>query len=233
MSSHGDFVHISNVGREPAPNWSTSISKDFIDHSSGQRIYTVAVITNAIRTLHSHHHLTISPGSQCDLRAFADASENASYSPHGDPSETLSLRQFIPPARRYNDENGGTFLERMVFGCYDYTFMGNKFLVYAVDGRDGPQGWDMNNYILVAPSGSTTEPMTLEEKATAQRTTDELLAACTKWMLELHNEVLVFDNGMWQKNQELWRSVQKASWNDVILEEEKKKVMIEDAESFF
>jgi len=43
----------------------------------------------------------------------------------------------------------------------------------------------------------------------------------------------VFDQGMWQKDKELWKSVQKATWDDVILEEDRKTSLIKDIDGFF
>jgi len=45
--------------------------------------------------------------------------------------------------------------------------------------------------------------------------TDELLMAVGAWTTELHEEVYVFDSGYWCKNEELWKSVKGASWDEV------------------
>ena len=63
--------------------------------------------------------------------------------------------------------------------------------------------------------------------------TNNLLLAAGPWSLELHGEVWVFDQGYWEKDPDLWRSVQKASWDDVILKQEKKDAIISDAQKFF
>jgi transitional endoplasmic reticulum ATPase len=70
-------------------------------------------------------------------------------------------------------------------------------------------------------------------EAEAQEKADALIKAASSWAQELHNEVLVFDQGFWQKNRELWQNVQKAEWEDVILEKEKKEAIIEDILGFF
>ena len=54
-----------------------------------------------------------------------------------------------------------------------------------------------------------------------------------RWQMELHGEVLVFDQGYWSPNKELWENVQKSNWADVILEKEKKETIIEDVIGFF
>ena len=55
----------------------------------------------------------------------------------------------------------------------------------------------------------------------------------SRWSIELHNEVWVFDGGYWQKSAELWQSVQQSEWKDVILDEDMKQSIIEDADNFF
>ncbi len=63
--------------------------------------------------------------------------------------------------------------------------------------------------------------------------TDALLLAVGKWTSQLHEEIFVFDDGYWEKSTELWKSVKDASWDDVILNQEMKKNIIDDVQSFF
>jgi transitional endoplasmic reticulum ATPase len=224
-----DFVHISGTA-EPAGSSSIpqtgGVSHDFFQTTKGKLMYTEGVIVDSIRRLYPKHHLTITQAFNCDLIAFADAHDDVTYLPHGDPKDSLLERRFAPPARRYNDETGGLFSTNVIFGCYDYVFKGNHFLVYIVEGSDG---WGKNkfNYILV--EDLTSE---LGHKA-AQEQSDELIEAARQWAIELHNEILVFDGGMWQKNSELWQNVQKSNWTDVILEKSKKEAIIDDVLGFF
>ena len=59
------------------------------------------------------------------------------------------------------------------------------------------------------------------------------LMAAGAWSDQLHDEVLVFDNGFWQKSHTLWAEVQKANWADVILKEEFKSALKKDLFGFF
>ena len=52
-------------------------------------------------------------------------------------------------------------------------------------------------------------------------------------MVQLHEEILVFNQGFWSKNHELWVDVQKADWNDVILKEEMKTTIRKDVMGFY
>lgn len=53
------------------------------------------------------------------------------------------------------------------------------------------------------------------------------------WSSELHNEIYVFDDGRWRKDQDLWTSVQGASWDDVILNPTVKANLAGHVQGFF
>lgn len=184
------------------------------------------MMVDTIRQNHPKHHLTITPTYSLNLLAFGDASSDVTYFPHGNPADIMAMRQFIPPARRYNDENGGTFIQQIQFGCYDFVFKGQQFIVYIASGSEGGMMTNTFNYILV-------EDLNMEGKAAAQKKTDEFIAAAGSWAQELHDEVLVFDQGFWQKNKDLWQNIQKSNWDDVILEKGKKEAIIDDVIGFF
>ncbi|EPE36676.1 P-loop containing nucleoside triphosphate hydrolase [Glarea lozoyensis ATCC 20868] len=227
MASGDEFIHISTG---PSPARSGSPTNAFYDNAEGKRWFTEGVIVESLRAKYPKYLLTINPAYSTSLLGFANSRDDASYSLRdgGD----LVERQFLPPARRYNDENGGAFGESVVMGCYDYIFQGNVFLVYIVTGADGMFGKTTYNYILVAPEADGID-MIATEKVQAQSKTDQLVREATKWGNDLHKEVLVFDQGYWQKNRELWENVQTANWEDVILEKEKKEAIIDDVLGFF
>lgn len=60
-----------------------------------------------------------------------------------------------------------------------------------------------------------------------------LLEAAGAWQAQLHEEILFFDDGHWQKSHQLWVEVQKAKWAEVILKEEFKEHVMDDVEGFF
>ncbi|TVY82816.1 putative ATPase, partial [Lachnellula suecica] len=231
MAQNEEFVHISTGPPPASGNVGGGVAKDFFAHTQGQRWFSEGQTVASIRAAHPHHHLTVNLAYTCDLLAFAAARDDAGYAAR-DKAEGLVERAFMPPSRRYNDESGGAFGERVVFGAFDYVFRGMEYLVYVVEGSDGVQGKGRYNYILVAPEDEG-KGMEIEEKKKAERKTDELLGAVTRWMQELHGEVLVFDQGYWQKNKELYQNIQKANWEDVILDKERKESIIDDVLGFF
>jgi transitional endoplasmic reticulum ATPase len=225
MAPFDDFVHISTHPRGERRHGSGGgIGEDFLENSKGSRQFTEGLMVESIRRNHPNHLLSVNPSRLCDLLAFGRTRDDVKVSPHGNIG--LKERIFMPPARRYNDENGGRFMEEVKFGCYDYVFKGTQFLLYVVDGVDGMFNYKFN-YLLIK------EESTSESKASPQALSDELVELATEWAQGLHNEVLVFDQGFWQKNTELWENIQKSEWEDVILEDAKKEAIIDDVIGFF
>ncbi|OAL52718.1 ATP-dependent Zn protease [Pyrenochaeta sp. DS3sAY3a] len=195
----------------------------YFDHSSAKRVNTDAVLVEALRTQYPNLDLVISPLGALHLLAYASAG-HATATPLEDSVKDpvygpgLKWRQYMPPARRL-DPFAGVMAERVVFGKFMYKWADQEFILYVADGRDGTASYPTvtNHYIL------TSAPHKL----------DELLKQATTWGIALHNEVWVFDGGWWQKSAELYNSVAKSSWDDVILDEGMKKSLIADVENFF
>ncbi len=59
------------------------------------------------------------------------------------------------------------------------------------------------------------------------------MIAAGGWNAQLHDEILVYNSGYWQKDHGLWSEVQKANWADVILKEEFKGALKKDVFGFF
>ncbi|KAF2691828.1 ATP-dependent Zn protease-like protein [Lentithecium fluviatile CBS 122367] len=198
-------------------------AREYFHHSAGQRVNTDIVLVEALRKQYPNLDLVVAPQGALSLLAFA-AAGFAEATPVEDAvkdpvySTALKWRQFIPPARRL-DRSPGFMVESVIFAKYIYKWKDQEVLLYVASGRDGNalSPHLTNHYILTHDS----------HKA------DELIKEATLWGVELHNEVWVFDQGYWQKSSELYNSVQKSNWEDVILEEDMKKQIIADVENFF
>ncbi|KAF1973089.1 ATP-dependent Zn protease-like protein [Bimuria novae-zelandiae CBS 107.79] len=204
-------------------NHGDDTTREYFHHSSGQRINTDIVLVEALRNQYRNLDLVIVPTRGASLLAYASAG-HASVTPLEDGvkdpvyGSAISWRQYLPPARRL-DNSPGIFAEHVVFGKYLYNWKDQELIVYVASGRDGVSAYPevVNQYILTRDTHKV----------------DELIKAATLWGQELSNEVWVFDQGFWQKSRELWESVQKSHWEDVILEEGMKKQIIGDVENFF
>lgn len=202
--------------RHPPPSATTA----FLNHSAGLRVSTDTVLARALKAQYPTLELTIAPDISCRLLQYA-ASGHAVASPVTDPEpglSTLSWTYYRPPARRL-DGGPGNLIQQPIFTKYLYRWSGHEFIVYFCDGRDGVMAYpDVTNFYIL--STSTVEA-------------ERLVAAAGRWAADLHGEVLVFDQGSWQKSAELYAAVRQASWSDVILDEGMKKALIGDHMSFF
>lgn len=195
----------------------------YFDHSSGKRINTDVVLIEAIRSQYPNLDLTVAPQGRLNLLAYASAGfakvtplEDSVTDPVYGPG--VKWRSYAPPSHRL-DPSPGYMVERVIFGKYMYKWKDQEAILYIAEGRDGGSYYPSPtlHYVL----------------SNASHKVDELIKDATKWGSELHNEVWVFDGGYWQKSAELYRSVQKSTWDSVILDEDMKKALIADVENFF
>ncbi|KAI0428047.1 P-loop containing nucleoside triphosphate hydrolase protein [Xylaria sp. FL1042] len=211
---------------------SDSTTDAWFEHSSAKRINTDTVIAQSLAAQYPDQHLTIAPPTNgLSLLAFA-AAGNASYSPITCSSSSSSSSsssqdgvfapvrwtEYMPPARRI-DGDPGALRWTLRFAKFAYRWQEHDFTLYVVDGRDGTEAYaaTTNQYILCAERGHA----------------EALVLAAGRWASELHDEVWVYDQGYWRKSAELFWSVSRSSWDNVILEEGMKKAIIDDHVSFF
>jgi transitional endoplasmic reticulum ATPase len=191
----------------------------FYDHSTAKRVNTDLVITDAIRKEYPHQNVTTVPVWSADLLQFAASGHATADIFKDDKAATVKWRQFIAPVRRLEPETGG-LADNILFAKYVYSWGEHEFIMYYVNGRDGPMGFShevVNQYLV---GGDAAEA-------------DALILAAGRFSASLHDEIWVFDQGYWQKDRELWRSIQNASWGNVILDEGMKKQLKGDAQRFF
>ena len=161
--------------------------------------------------------LTVVPQYGCDLRAYV-AAGHAALAPIDKEKDRLTWREFIPSSSRLSGPRG-FLVEEVKFGKFLLDWQNKEYVVCIADGRDGGGAFPhvVNQYVLSA----------------SVEATNKLLYEVGAWGSELHNQIWVFDGGRWQKSAELWDSVQKSRWEDVILDEGMKRKIISDVENFF
>jgi transitional endoplasmic reticulum ATPase len=197
--------------------------REYFHHSSAQRINTNVVLVEALRKQYPGFDLVIAPLGALNLIAYANAGHAAATPLEdsvNDPvySTALKWRQYAPPRRRL-DNRPGVMVENVLFGKYLYNWNHQEAILYVANGRDGVTSYpDITHHYIITKDAHKV---------------DDLIKEATLWGSELHDEVWVFDQGFWQKSRELWESVQKSSWENVILEEGMKKAIIADVENFF
>jgi hypothetical protein len=200
---------------------SNEIARQFFRHSSAKRVNTDATIARALKTEYPELQLVIVPSWGIDLLGYASAGHASfkSIAEAGDEQpSSLIWKVYVAPGRRI-DGNPGRLAQDVLFAKFLYKWRDSEFILYVVDGRDGTSSYPTvrNNYILTTDTAKA----------------DALVLAAGQWDNELHEQVWVWDNGMWRKSAELFQSIRKASWDAVILEEGMKKAIIADHQSFF
>ncbi|KAI0594565.1 ATPase [Biscogniauxia sp. FL1348] len=196
----------------------------FFEHSTAKRINTDSLVAKTLAAQYPSLELVIVPQvSNLNLLAYASAGF-ANFEPLEDESgalpASLSWATYLPPARRI-DGSMGALGEKLNFGKFAYRWQGEEFLLYVVDVRDGTAYYSaaVHYYLLMPPQKKSR--------------VSALLLEAGRWATELHGEILVFDQGYWQKSAALYASAMKASWDNVILDAGMKNAIIEDHLSFF
>ncbi len=207
----------TSTSAETSTSTRDKIYLEFHNNSTAPRINSDVVLVDAIRKKYPSLHLSIVPASQCNFLKYA-ASGHASATPIGGDSpanESLNHRIYMAPVKRMDGDSGYLY-DSVQFGKWMYKWEEKEYILYAINGSDGPYKSPMS-YLL----GSTPVE------------NDELLLAACRWQNSIHNSVLVFDGGYWQYSSQLWQSIQKADWEDVILDAEMKKSIIGEVTKFF
>ncbi|CAD6573434.1 MAG: hypothetical protein ASARMPREDX12_006022 [Alectoria sarmentosa] len=149
-------------------------------------------------------------------------------------SQNLLSRLSYEPAEKIRSAPGrqsGKYREQVEFGRYDYHWKDRSFIVYLFC-----QDWEQDTvrdssrntfFILHRREGDTIQ----NGRSVA---TKDLIAAASSRSANLHEEdVLIFDDDEWKKDTKLWKSIQRAKWEDVILDQSLKDGLTRDVEGFF
>ncbi|KAK9797642.1 putative AAA+ ATPase domain-containing protein [Seiridium cardinale] len=193
------------------------------DHKGFQRVDTDFVTLEILRKTHPNHHVTRTDPSKCDLIAFARAGHATANQQVEDGYD--ATRAYEAPATRLEAATGKP--EDVVsFGRWCYQWESYEFVLYEILYCDTFSRPTRLFYILAHNAPELVHDGHHEQ-------TDALLVASGEWTKELHEEIWVFDNSQWTKNKQLWKSVQDASWDDVILDPVMKSKLIRDVQGFF
>ncbi|KAB8338961.1 hypothetical protein FH972_021901 [Carpinus fangiana] len=216
------MMHESSAFPLPSASRPDMTTYEYYEHSHAPRINTDTVLVESLKRQYPQLELTVVESIPCDLLSYAASTGQAKVTPIIDAkeplSEPLSWTTFAPPARRM-DGAQGLVVEKLKFGKFLYAWKEHDFILYVANGRDG------SNYFPAVVNQYLLGPVDGDSKS--------LISDCGAWALALHDEIWVFDGGMWQKDSALYKSVQKASWKDVILDESMKEALQDDVNRFF
>lgn len=192
----------------------------WLQHNNMQQTNTELVVLDFLRTTYPNHHVTVSNPSKCDLLGFAAA--GLATATQKDNCLDHAVRTYKAPGYRL-EKDAGKVEDDLRFGSWLYSWNDDDYLVYQAEYQDR---WARDIKLLYV-----LHPFEPEKRHNAA--TDALLLEAGKWTRELHGEIYVFDNAEWKKSKGLWKSVQGASWEDVILDADMKAGLIADVQDFF
>ncbi|VDC06307.1 unnamed protein product [Peniophora sp. CBMAI 1063] len=132
------------------------------------------------------------------------------------PSDLVTNIVFVPlPKNR--SEVPGALAQSIQYGGFKVSWQSYEFIVYTVVY---PQGFGQYQQHFILHDGPKGPAHTM-------------LLAAGVFADALHNEIWVFNQGFWDKDAGLWNEIQKASWDDVILEDDFKEAVKKDIYGFF
>ncbi len=189
---------------------------DFEDLGSGKFVDIDGQMVASIRNHHPEMTVTVIPSSYANLTAYAAAGYARAEL---DTSEDAALRW------RYYQRSSirvapGHLGEVFFFARFKYTWKDIDFIVYTVQ-----EGLLLINYILFPPDDDETV-------LSHSKVTDALLQSVGMWQFAVKGTILIFER-YWTSSRALYEQVQKASWDDVILDKKMKKTLTETVVHFF
>jgi transitional endoplasmic reticulum ATPase len=188
------------------------------EHCDLPRLETDLVLLEILRDTHPQYHITQTSSYACDLLGFAKAGHATATIDDNDTRYNAS-RYYRPSPGPRMLKKPGTLVDAVKFGRWLYTWEEKEYILYQADyGAARPH---QMSFILSPRDGNETQER-------YHPATDALLLAVGTWSTALHDEIYVFDNGVWIKDKALWKSVQDASWDEVILNREMKANLIDD-----
>ena len=217
MGSTADIAHQN--GPATAANDPAAVYSGFSGHCGANRVETGIALMNILRKTYPDQQIRCVTAGACNLLQYAKYGKAVATQIAGNESQLLETA-YTAPLSRLSGELG-TLTEGVKFGAYEYTWNESKYFLYYAEWIEGQCTVVQKQYIVHPKDDSVKE------------TLEKLLIAAGNYCAQVHHEVYVFDMGNWSKNTELWRSVQSASWDDVILEPKMKQGLIDDIQGFF
>jgi transitional endoplasmic reticulum ATPase len=199
------------------------VYEDYKQHFSAPSSSSELVMYEILRKNHPNYHVTVTWPIKCDLLGYATAGHATAAM---ERSETYNgLRTYHEQGSRL-EKKPGSVRDQVRFARWRYTWKEIKFLLYKLVLNEPLRPATEYFFILAPRSAGTVQDG-------VSSATDELLLAVGTWNAEVHKEIYIFDEGKWSKSQELWKSVQGCTWDEVILDSKMKANLIEDVHGFF
>ncbi|CDO71396.1 hypothetical protein BN946_scf184908.g154, partial [Trametes cinnabarina] len=188
-----------------------NVADPFYDPWVDKGVHALTVVIQLLRKLYPDYSIVAAYDGNINILGYPGAIAQPLS-----PSEIISKVYFVPLARRLS-RVPGVLVDDISFGGFNLAWDKHDFLLYVIKF---PYGFSQMTVHYILHKG-------------AKDLSRAFLVAAGAWSDQLHEEVLVFDGGFWQKSHGLWLEVQKANWEDVILKDQFKTALKKDIYGFF
>lgn len=229
---------MSTTKQESDPAKPSSLLKEALHtHTSAKRLDTLSIVTRVLKQAYPDFHLTTSPQCTTDLLGFAK-SGRAKATPFDKDNwmSTWTVKgavrhsMIMQAAQMAGDDSappegkkeGPELNEKLGYGAFVYEWEGHEFLLFVIEGLNCAIGRPEGTNYLLSKESNAEEPLA-----------HALMKCVAEWMMQIGNAVLVFDQGRWRKDSNLWKVTQSADWDKVVLSEDTKASLRADVEGFF
>ncbi|KAG8218670.1 P-loop containing nucleoside triphosphate hydrolase protein [Butyriboletus roseoflavus] len=207
-----EYVDVRHGCHEP-----TNFYERWVDQSSAKHAAPELIAADALRKMYPGYSLVVSDDyGLTNLLALPDIRIHPSDSDKAE-LEQVSNVVFTPISRRIAGKVAGSLVDRVILGSYEITWNESDFVVHITQFQNG-------NFIKTVHFILHDGP--------EQPARDLVLTACL-YTEQTHDEVWVFNQGIWSKNAALWIEIKDSSWDDVVMKEESKKMLQKDIYGFF
>ncbi|KAI0307137.1 P-loop containing nucleoside triphosphate hydrolase protein [Multifurca ochricompacta] len=176
----------------------------WLDQGSAKHSSPLVLLSQLLQKLYPNHSLVVTQDYRLNILSFPDV-----HAQPISPSE-LVTNTFFASLPKSAGPVPGVVIDSVEYGAFKAFWLGTEFILYIVRYDHG----------ALHPSRGPFDIF------------KELLLAAGLWADQLHNEIWVYNQG-WDKNAGLWKEIQKASWDEVILEDDFKRAIQKDVHGFF
>lgn len=188
------------------------------------------LIMSKLRTLHPFSHHVPVEDCSFQLSAFLKAKDIAFVIKDTDSPD--APQEFF--AWNHAPKEQAVLYSTLQSGVLEFEWEGVGFLVYKF-------GWQSNIgqrkalYDFVFGDKRKGTSTSSDKDGGEEETTEgeKLVTEVYKWQTSLKDEMWVFQDGAWQKDKEMWKSIQACSWDDLVLEGQFQQGLVRDTETFF
>ncbi|VDC06306.1 unnamed protein product [Peniophora sp. CBMAI 1063] len=170
--------------------------------------HSLVLAHDVLYTTYTRFSILSMPGVEVELVSKPDLVVNNSF-------KALPRSAFVGTPG--GDNVSAELVPSVEYGGFKLTWKDRHFLLYIVHFA---RGLSTNTQFFLLHDGPE-EP------------SHQLLLAAGSYQNELHDEIWQFVDGFWQKSSGLWKDIQSANWDDIILESDFKAAVKKDVYGFF